>query len=294
MLARSRAGVFPNTSGVNAPGTANNTMLRLSNSALGVDGFHALADALAAGLRERARRSGWSWGIPWVCSRILDAALQVRVNDPLRRVGPDRRPRCAATQCVNLRPASRRGPAPFGYRSMQFKDYYDTLGVEPSAGEAEIKTAYRRLGTQVPPRRQQGSWRRREVQGRQRGLRSTARPAKARCLRPAARAWLSSRRRGAARRRAASVAVATAVAPISRRSSPVAARRADSATSSRACSARARRFRPARRRSAAARRHARQARGVARNGLRGRQRAHLGQQPARSTSACPRASDRAR
>ena len=28
---------------------------------------------------------------------------------------------------------------------MQFKDYYDTLGVEPSAGEAEIKGAYRRL-----------------------------------------------------------------------------------------------------------------------------------------------------
>ena len=28
---------------------------------------------------------------------------------------------------------------------MQFKDYYDTLGVEATAGEAEIKTAYRRL-----------------------------------------------------------------------------------------------------------------------------------------------------
>ena len=28
---------------------------------------------------------------------------------------------------------------------MQFKDYYQTLGVEPGAGDAEIKTAYRRL-----------------------------------------------------------------------------------------------------------------------------------------------------
>jgi curved DNA-binding protein len=34
---------------------------------------------------------------------------------------------------------------------MRFKDYYDVLGVEPGAGEAEIKTAYRRLARKFHP-----------------------------------------------------------------------------------------------------------------------------------------------
>ncbi len=34
---------------------------------------------------------------------------------------------------------------------MRFKDYYDTLGVEPGAGEAELKTAYRRLARKFHP-----------------------------------------------------------------------------------------------------------------------------------------------
>lgn len=34
---------------------------------------------------------------------------------------------------------------------MQFKDYYETLGVEPGAGDAEIKGAYRRLARKFHP-----------------------------------------------------------------------------------------------------------------------------------------------
>lgn len=34
---------------------------------------------------------------------------------------------------------------------MHFKDYYETLGVEPAVGEAEIKTAYRRMARKYHP-----------------------------------------------------------------------------------------------------------------------------------------------
>ena len=34
---------------------------------------------------------------------------------------------------------------------MEFKDYYDTLGVKPDAGEAEIKTAYRKIARKYHP-----------------------------------------------------------------------------------------------------------------------------------------------
>ncbi|HVJ63151.1 MAG TPA: DnaJ domain-containing protein, partial [Tahibacter sp.] len=34
---------------------------------------------------------------------------------------------------------------------MQFKDYYDTLGVKPDATDAEIKSAYRKLARKYHP-----------------------------------------------------------------------------------------------------------------------------------------------
>ena len=174
---------------------------------------------------------------------------------------------------------------------MQFKDYYEILGRRTRRGRSGDQDRLPPAGAQVPPRRQQGSGRRGQVQGGQRGLRGAARSAEARGLRPVARARLPARRRSAAaarrlRRRRRAVSTST-------RSSPAAAPAAASATSSRSCSAArrgggfgsGRRARPQPRGDTRA-----QAGGAAGGGLRRRQRAHRRQRQARWTCACPRAS----
>ena len=44
--------------------------------------------------------------------------------------------------------------------SVEFKDYYAILGVERSADDKAIKSAYRAAGPQVPPGRREGQRRR--------------------------------------------------------------------------------------------------------------------------------------
>src|SRR5580765_8771994 len=62
--------------------------------------------------------------------------------------GSGRQPPRSMVECA-WQPSHRTGWSCGG--SMQFKDYYGILGVEPNAGEAEIKSAYRRLARKYHP-----------------------------------------------------------------------------------------------------------------------------------------------
>ena len=77
----------------------------------------------------------------------------------MARFFPSRRRRVSsATICVRRRPASRgtRGAASVS-KHMEFKDYYKTLGVERTADDKAIKTAYRKLARKFHPDVNKGS-----------------------------------------------------------------------------------------------------------------------------------------
>jgi hypothetical protein len=83
---------------------------------------------------------------------------------------------------------------------MQFKDYYQTLGVPRDADAGGHQESLPQAGAQVSPGRFQGSGRRTAHEGGQRGQCRVVRPGKARRLRPA-RAATTGPARTSARRR---------------------------------------------------------------------------------------------
>src|SRR5690606_6521413 len=130
--------------GVKAPGTANSTTLRCANrvgvsmvctpssmyfrvtSGIASPGWMGMGASVWGRSGDRTASRAWCHG---------HAALASRGTVP--RLLP----------CRGRRPG--RGRAR-GDR-MQFKDYYAILGVAPGAGDAEIKTAYRRLARKYHP-----------------------------------------------------------------------------------------------------------------------------------------------
>ena len=74
---------------------------------------------------------------------------------------------------------------------VQYKDYYETLGVARTASDDEIKKAFRKLARAISSRRRQGQKKiRGKIQGDQRGLRSS------RSTRTSAKNTMSSARTG--------------------------------------------------------------------------------------------------
>ena len=102
---------------------------------------------------------------------------------------------------VNRRPRTSQ-PAPLFNRNLQmpnveFKDYYEALGVDRSADEAALEDRISQGRAQTPPRCQ--SWRperRGTIQGRQRSVRGTLRFRETQALRPLWRRMAAVQRSG--------------------------------------------------------------------------------------------------